>query len=264
MVVIRCICSLLVLHLEVASFDVIGAGLRHTGCDDLGKALKILGFNTYHSGKDLPNSHVDWMKIMDETEMVEKEFKGKVLKASATPTLLKLADKVVQEGHRAIVSSPAAFYASELHRKFPDSKVILTVKKDASQWFKDMMKGTQLVLHRDMVQAEYHRMNEMLPPAEADEAAFVQAYEKHNKAITKNIAAAKLLVYDPKDGWEPLCKFLGVPVPNEAFPGLEDDGGISAYVIFGILAFVLLVGALAVALTMFSDDSSSKSTKKGK
>jgi Sulfotransferase domain len=28
----------------------------------------------------------------------------------------------------------------------------------------------------------------------------------------------RLLVYEVGDGWEPLCRFLGVPVPDEPFP----------------------------------------------
>jgi hypothetical protein len=32
------------------------------------------------------------------------------------------------------------------------------------------------------------------------------------------IPAGQLLVYEVKDGWEPLCEFLGQPVPEEPFP----------------------------------------------
>jgi len=32
----------------------------------------------------------------------------------------------------------------------------------------------------------------------------------------------RLLVYEVKEGWEPLCEFLGVEVPDEPFPRLND------------------------------------------
>lgn len=32
----------------------------------------------------------------------------------------------------------------------------------------------------------------------------------------------RLLVFEPKDGWEPLCKFLGKPVPDQPFPHVND------------------------------------------
>ena len=38
------------------------------------------------------------------------------------------------------------------------------------------------------------------------------------------IPADRLLVYQVKDGWGPLCDFLGVPVPDEPFPRTNDRG----------------------------------------
>ena len=36
----------------------------------------------------------------------------------------------------------------------------------------------------------------------------------------------KLLVFNVKDGWEPLCQFLGVDVPNKPFPHRNINGQI--------------------------------------
>ena len=41
---------------------------------------------------------------------------------------------------------------------------------------------------------------------------------RHNEAVKETIPASQLLVFEVKDGWEPLCTFLGVPVPDEPFP----------------------------------------------
>ena len=35
-----------------------------------------------------------------------------------------------------------------------------------------------------------------------------------------------MLVYNVKDGWEPLCKFLNLPIPDEEFPHKNKNGGI--------------------------------------
>ncbi len=35
-----------------------------------------------------------------------------------------------------------------------------------------------------------------------------------------------LLVYEVKEGWEPLCEFLGVEVPDKPFPRLNDTAQI--------------------------------------
>ena len=44
------------------------------------------------------------------------------------------------------------------------------------------------------------------------------AFEAHNKAVIDVIPADRLLVYEVKQGWKPLCEFLDVPVPDEDFP----------------------------------------------
>ena len=43
-------------------------------------------------------------------------------------------------------------------------------------------------------------------------------FEKHNQQVIDEVPAAKLLVYEPGDGWEPLCEFLQVPVPEVEYP----------------------------------------------
>ena len=46
--------------------------------------------------------------------------------------------------------------------------------------------------------------------------------EQHNQAVIDAIPADRLLVYQPGDGWDPICCFLDVPVPDEEFPHLND------------------------------------------
>jgi hypothetical protein len=55
-----------------------------------------------------------------------------------------------------------------------------------------------------------------------DRAHATRVFEAHNQAVIDAIPASRLLVYRAGDGWEPLCRFLGVPVPDEAFPHLND------------------------------------------
>ncbi|KAL4886175.1 hypothetical protein BJY04DRAFT_213709 [Aspergillus karnatakaensis] len=40
----------------------------------------------------------------------------------------------------------------------------------------------------------------------------------HNTEIVSRIPADRLLVYNVKEGWDPLCRFLGVEVPAGPFP----------------------------------------------
>ena len=50
-----------------------------------------------------------------------------------------------------------------------------------------------------------------------NEAQMKQRYRMHNTYVKSVVPADQLLVFDPKDGWEPLCKFLGVPIPGMSF-----------------------------------------------
>jgi hypothetical protein len=55
-------------------------------------------------------------------------------------------------------------------------------------------------------------------PAGLNQEELARAYVAHNEAVKAAIPASRLLVYQVKDGWGPLCQFLGVPVPAEPFP----------------------------------------------
>ncbi len=62
----------------------------------------------------------------------------------------------------------------------------------------------------------------------------------------------KLLIMDVKDGWEPLCKFLEVPVPDEPMPRANDAARAeeTAQQIFGKLISIwagIGVGVVAIS-----------------
>jgi len=56
----------------------------------------------------------------------------------------------------------------------------------------------------------------------ADRGHARRVFDVHNQAVIDAIPAPRLLIYEPGDGWEPLCRFLDVPVPGESFPHLND------------------------------------------
>jgi len=51
----------------------------------------------------------------------------------------------------------------------------------------------------------------------------MEVFERHNEEVKKHVPAERLLVYEVKEGWKPLCEFLGVEIPEEKpFPHLND------------------------------------------
>lgn len=51
-----------------------------------------------------------------------------------------------------------------------------------------------------------------------DREELIRAFIAHNDSVKEAIPENQLLVFEVKDGWEPLCKFLDVPVPTGDFP----------------------------------------------
>jgi hypothetical protein len=52
----------------------------------------------------------------------------------------------------------------------------------------------------------------------ADRQHVIAAYQRHADAVRAVIPPEQLLEYDVAQGWEPLCRFLRVPVPDVPFP----------------------------------------------
>jgi hypothetical protein len=81
-------------------------------------------------------------------------------------------------------------------------------------------------------------------------------YRKHYNSIRQLTPPDRLLNFDLKDGWEPLCRFLGKPIPDFLFPRVNDREAMQARirVIFkkrvGVLIkkVMIVAGAFGVAL----------------
>jgi hypothetical protein len=49
----------------------------------------------------------------------------------------------------------------------------------------------------------------------------IEVFERHNEEVRHRVPVERLLVYEIKEGWGPLCDFLGVEEPNKPFPHLN-------------------------------------------
>ena len=45
-----------------------------------------------------------------------------------------------------------------------------------------------------------------------------------NKEVQRFVPPDRLLVFEVTEGWQPLCRFLNVPVPEVAFPRSNERG----------------------------------------
>ena len=121
---------------------------------------------------------------------------------------------------------PAAIFAEEFIKAYPSAKVILATREE-DVWFKSMMATLWHAYSNPPPQP-----TAMRPLAEKynqylwdDDFPLNgrEAYRKYNEAARKmDLNGRELLEYNVKDGWEPLCAFLEVEVPEKGFPR-EDD-----------------------------------------
>ena len=91
----------------------------------------------------------------------------------------------------------------------------------------------------------------------------VKFYEKWNEEVKRVVPKERLLIFNVKEGWKPLCDFLEVPVPaaNQPFPHVNDtkefQGIIKAFKIGGIFCVYILPLLFAALLYYFSESIAS-------
>ncbi|WUH97272.1 sulfotransferase family protein [Spirillospora sp. NBC_00431] len=202
---------------------VIGAGFGRTGTASLKAALERLDFGPcYHMSTVIAEPHRvrHWLDIGEGGAADWDE---------------------VLAGYRSAIDWPAASYWRELADHYPEAKVILTVR-DRERWY-DSVASTifatalaerRLPLRRRIVRwlvarrspdfALYPRMarttvmDRVFDGRIDDRDHVLRVFDEHIAEVKAAIPAGRLLVFDVKEGWEPLCAFLGVPVPDEPFP----------------------------------------------
>jgi hypothetical protein len=91
-----------------------------------------------------------------------------------------------------------------------------------------------------------------------DRLALRHTYINHYAHVRQVVPEKRLLEFESKDGWEPLCQFLGQDVPNEAYPRTNDAAatvkmfGIVFYIRVIILLLTPLVKASMVGIALWA------------
>lgn len=193
---------------------VIGAGFGRTGTLSLRDALQELGFAPcYHMENVLEDSHAHhWQAILDGNPPQWNTFLN---------------------NFQAGVDVPISLYYKELMAHYPNAKVVLSVR-DADRWYESVAGsiyqlstmprwmrwlpklGPFLSMTRNMI------WDGFFEGRFEDRALAIAKFEAHNAEVIRTVPADKLLVFSVKEGWEPLCHFLNVPIPDKPFPHVND------------------------------------------
>jgi hypothetical protein len=202
----------------LAGLEIIGAGFGRTGTTSLKRALEHLGYKCYHMEevpRNLDHGHLEhWYD----------KYEGKP----------GLPFEEVFERYTATVDFPGCTYYRELMDVYPDAKVLLSVRDSESWWksFDALMKTNESMRYLFFMPKihKFYRMvlrlQNVVFGGRPDKDLYIRVYEQHNADAQANVPPEKLLVFNVKEGWEPLCRFLGKPVPEIPFPhanaGMDD------------------------------------------
>ena len=203
------------------TLKVIGAGFGRTGTLSLKSALDELGFGPcYHmvETRAHPEHDTMWLALANGD-------------ASDWRPML--------EGYASTVDWPTTYFWKQLAAENPDAKIILTLR-DPDAWYR----SAAATIFARMLEFEALRSDPAAVVDEArrrhmemvntivektfggslDKAHAIQVFNAHNEGVRRSVPSERLLVYEPGEGWEPLCDFLGLPVPATPYPKVNTTG----------------------------------------
>ena len=202
---------------------VVGAGLGRTGTASLQLALQqLLDGRCYHMGETFgrPDDIPVWHAAVNGSSPDWNAF---------------LSDFV------ATVDWPACAFWRELAAANPDAVVLLSTRSSADAWWKSAndtifqisrreippdappVFATQIAMVGDMFAKTFS-------PEWQDEAGAKRAYDAHNAAVRAEVDPARLVDWQPGDGWAPICAALGVAVPDDPFPHVNTTADFRAMI----------------------------------
>ncbi|KAF5723494.1 hypothetical protein FMUND_1818 [Fusarium mundagurra] len=197
-------------------FDGI-LGLPRMGTQSLADALAILGISPiYHMREVGKNNHADlWTALLYEkfTKDGSPQPPGDLLK--------------ILSNYEGVADYPAAIFVDELLAAYPEAAVILTVRSEDS-WAKSMKDTIVHYLENRVIDettpmAVMSRTYSKFCWDDDFEKNGLALFRRHNEQVRSASKERKFLEYTVGDGWEPLCTFLKVPVPeNIPFPRTDD------------------------------------------
>ena len=186
--------------------SVVGAGVGRTGTHSLKIALEqLLGAPCHHMVEVLANP--------------ETQVPGWTAAAEGRP--VDWAELLAP--YAAIVDWPGASFWREIHAAYPDALVLLSVR-DPESWYRSA--SNTIFQSFDSLPPEMApwmntfrtALGERFSDRFDDPAAMMDAFERHNAAVRREIPSEQLLEWQPADGWAPICERLDLPVPEEPFP----------------------------------------------
>jgi hypothetical protein len=223
----------------VGDLRLIGAGLPRTATTTQLFALEQLDFGPCYHMRDLLADLETGLPLWEGTAQGQPDWERTFGDA------------------RSAVDWPSARYYRELMAYYPDAKVILSVR-DSDSWVRSMRETVWGVFHGDGVMHHlcearatldplWRRFMALMRQMTWDDSTGVLAgetftddglagvMERWNEEVQRTVPAERLLVWNPSEGWDPLCAFLDKDVPAEELPRLNNTEAFREGIIGGAM-----------------------------
>ena len=200
---------------------IICVGIGKTGTKSISKALRHLGYTVFDWEEQVFDFQDHWVDVFQNGAQLDV--------------------KRVYQHADAVVDAPGNFFWEEILEAYPDSKVILSEREEDS-WLKSLVNQLQVFeavisrrflavlspTSRKQIFILYSHLTAILGSADPKSACVLRTrYRMHNHRVKSLVPPEKLLVYNVKQGWKPLCDFLGCEVPTVAFPHENIKGQVA-------------------------------------
>lgn len=214
------------------TLKVVGVGYGRTGTYSLTLALDQLGFPTIHT-QHLYENHEIFSMWTNEVFLPSIQNKNATM---GNPDF----DLIASQGYVGTADLPMALYFEEISILYPECKFILTTRENSEVWFRSWnilsksieqptRYGTWLSTVRKLgsyirwlfsvVNKDNSFLSAPFPLPDQIKKSAIESYEEHNRRVREVIPSHRLLEYNVKQGWQPLCDFLEVQnCPTEPFP----------------------------------------------
>ena len=188
------------------ALKIVGSGLGRTGTKSMQTALAVLGFGPCHHMVEVfmhPESMALWVDAAEGRPNWDLIFKD----------------------YQSAVDYPTAAHWRQIADHYPDANVLHTVR-DPDKWFDSTQatifspanRGATVGSDDDMRSRFFGSFMGPLRERLDDRAWMTDYFRRHTEEVKATVAPERLLIYEVGEGWDRLCAFLGVPVPDDPYP----------------------------------------------
>ncbi|RAK98110.1 sulfotransferase family protein [Aspergillus ibericus CBS 121593] len=217
----------------MSTWDSTGPALHiHPRQPAMCNALETLGLTCWHSTQFMSSKFGD-------VEMWQEAVNRKFFHAPGPKYGRAEFDQLLHDYGAVSSDTPAIAFADDLIQAYPDAKVVL-VERDIDSWYQSWMNSVIKNAYHPFVTVIYtidrwftHALGHVhrstfegwlgIKNPEDAKRVSKEKYREHYALVRRLTAPDRLLEFKMSDGWEPLCEFLGKPVPKVPFPHLNEN-----------------------------------------